>query len=47
MNTEFSSEERNRAMAARLCGLLWLTGGTGAAVQVSGAKPCRHPPVSA
>ena len=29
MNSELSSEERNWAMAAHLCGLLWLAGGTG------------------
>jgi uncharacterized Tic20 family protein len=29
MNGELSSEERNWAMAAHLCGLLWLVGGTG------------------
>ena len=29
MNVEISSEERNWAMAAHLCGLLWLAGGTG------------------
>jgi uncharacterized protein len=29
MNYELSSEERNWAMAAHLCGLLWLVGGTG------------------
>jgi uncharacterized protein len=29
MNTEMSSEERNWAMAAHLCGLAWLVGGTG------------------
>jgi hypothetical protein len=29
MNDEVRSEERNWAMAAHLCGLLWLTGGTG------------------
>ena len=29
MNTELSSEERNWAMAAHLCGLSWLLGGTG------------------
>lgn len=29
MNTELSSEERNWAMAAHLCGLAWLAGGTG------------------
>jgi uncharacterized protein len=29
MNSEMSSEERNWAMAAHLCGLLWVVGGTG------------------
>ena len=29
MNVEIGSEERNWAMAAHLCGLLWLAGGTG------------------
>ncbi len=29
MNAELSSEERNWAMAAHLCGLLWIVGGTG------------------
>jgi len=29
MNDEVRSEERNWAMAAHLCGLLWLAGGTG------------------
>jgi uncharacterized Tic20 family protein len=29
MSVELSSEERNWAMAAHLCGLLWLVGGTG------------------
>jgi len=29
MNVELSSEERNWAMAAHLCGLLWLAAGTG------------------
>ncbi len=29
MNMELSSEERNWAMAAHLCGLLWIVGGTG------------------
>jgi uncharacterized Tic20 family protein len=29
MNTELSSDERNWAMAAHLCGLAWLVGGTG------------------
>jgi len=29
MNYQLSSEERNWAMAAHLCGLLWLAGGTG------------------
>jgi uncharacterized Tic20 family protein len=29
MNTEMSSAERNWAMAAHLCGLLWVVGGTG------------------
>jgi uncharacterized protein len=29
MDYELSSEERNWAMAAHLCGLLWLAGGTG------------------
>ncbi|MGD0490008.1 MAG: DUF4870 domain-containing protein [Steroidobacteraceae bacterium] len=29
MNTVLSSEERNWAMAAHLCGLLWLAGGPG------------------
>ncbi|MDP8983844.1 MAG: DUF4870 domain-containing protein [Pseudomonadota bacterium] len=29
MNGELGSEERNWAMAAHLCGLLWLAGGTG------------------
>ena len=29
MNVELSGEERNWAMAAHLCGLLWLVGGTG------------------
>ena len=29
MDTELSSEERNWAMAAHLCGLAWLAGGTG------------------
>jgi uncharacterized Tic20 family protein len=29
MSAELSSEERNWAMAAHLCGLLWLVGGTG------------------
>jgi uncharacterized Tic20 family protein len=29
MNYELSSEERNWAMAAHLCGLAWLLGGTG------------------
>jgi uncharacterized Tic20 family protein len=29
MNSELGSEQRNWAMAAHLCGLLWLAGGTG------------------
>ncbi len=29
MNAELGSEERNWAMAAHLCGLLWIAGGTG------------------
>ena len=29
MTIELSAEERNWAMAAHLCGLLWLVGGTG------------------
>jgi len=29
VNVELSSEERNWAMAAHLCGLLWLLGGSG------------------
>lgn len=29
MNVELSAEERNWAMAAHLCGLLWAVGGTG------------------
>jgi len=29
MNTPFTSEERHWAMAAHLCGLLWLAGGPG------------------
>jgi len=29
MDTELTSEERNWAMAAHLCGLLWLAGGSG------------------
>jgi len=29
MNSEMSEEERNWAMAAHLCGLLWMVGGTG------------------
>jgi len=29
MNSELPSEQRNWAMAAHLCGLLWLAGGTG------------------
>ena len=29
MTVEISGEERNWAMAAHLCGLLWLAGGTG------------------
>ena len=29
MNGELSSDERNWAMAAHLCGLLWIAGGTG------------------
>ncbi len=29
MNAELSSEERNWAMVAHLCGLLWIVGGTG------------------
>jgi uncharacterized Tic20 family protein len=29
MEVELSGEERNWAMAAHLCGLLWLAGGTG------------------
>jgi uncharacterized protein len=29
MNGELGSEERNWAMAAHLCGLLWIAGGTG------------------
>jgi uncharacterized protein len=29
MNYQLSSDERNWAMAAHLCGLLWLVGGTG------------------
>jgi len=29
MNAELSSEERNWSMAAHLCGLLWIAGGTG------------------
>jgi uncharacterized protein len=29
MNTDLNSEQRNWAMAAHLCGLLWLAGGTG------------------
>jgi uncharacterized protein len=29
MNYQLSSEERNWAMVAHLCGLLWLAGGTG------------------
>jgi uncharacterized Tic20 family protein len=29
MNGELSSDERNWAMAAHLCGLLWVAGGTG------------------
>jgi uncharacterized protein len=29
MNGELSSDDRNWAMAAHLCGLLWIAGGTG------------------
>ena len=29
MNIEFNGEERNWAVAAHLCGLLWLAGGSG------------------
>jgi uncharacterized Tic20 family protein len=29
MNIQMSGEERNWAMAAHLCGLLWIVGGTG------------------
>jgi uncharacterized Tic20 family protein len=49
MSDELSSEERNWAMAAHLCGLLWLAGGSSlilviiAAVRVNDGKPYRYP----
>ena len=41
MNMVLSAEERNWAIVAHLCGLLWLAGGFGP--QVIDGKPYRYP----
>jgi uncharacterized Tic20 family protein len=45
MNEAASSEERGWAMAAHLCGLLWVlgSGGSIAAIRVSDGTPYRYP----